>query len=263
VRARVCAAGVALASGWLGCLEFSPHALPLDDAERDLHRKALERLFAEPGPTELRFAVVGDTQAHFDDALDAVESINARGDVSLVVQMGDFVHFGLLPEYQAMNEIFGRLQVPYFVVLGTHELFANGGEIYRRMFGEYDLAFTYARTRFVLYNVNSRAFGLDGTVPNLPWIAAQIAPGPDHDHVVTFAHHDHFAFEFDPGLREPFLSMLGSARIDVQFYAHAHRFVAGARDGVPFFIADAVEHRSYLVVTARPGRPLEVEKVDY
>ena len=249
--------------GLLGCFEYSPHALPTDDSERDLHAKALGRLEATPAPEVLRFAVVGDTQAHFDDAEDAVDSINRRGDVSLVVQMGDFVHFGLLPEFQGMNDVFRRLHVPYFVVLGTHDVFANGRYIYREMFGEYDLAFTYGRTRFVIYNANSRHFGFDGTVPDLPWIAEQIAPGPDHDHAFLFAHHDHEAFEFDPALSEPFLEVLRDGAVDVSFGAHAHKFVISQQGDVPYFAADAVAHRSYLVVTVPPGGPVAVEKVDF
>jgi hypothetical protein len=261
MQARLCA--VALAAASLGCFEFSPHALPTDESERDLHRKALERLQSRPAPEVLRFAVVGDTQANFDHAKDAVESINRRGGVSLVVQMGDFVHFGVLPEYQAMNDVFRRLNVPYFVVLGTHDVFANGRDIYRVMFGAYDLAFTYARTRFVLYNANSRHFGFDGTVPDLPWIAAQIAPGPDHDHTVIFAHHEENAFEFDPALREPFLAVLRDGSVDLELYAHAHKFLVSERDGVPIYVADSVDHRSYLVVTVDPGGSLEVEKVGF
>jgi hypothetical protein len=263
MKGRTPAWVAALALGWLGCFEYSPHALPTDDEERDLHAKALGRLQAVPPPEVLRFVVVGDTQAHFDDTKDAIDSINRRDDVSLVVQMGDFVHFGLLPEFQAMNDIFRGLRVPYFVVLGTHDVFANGRYIYREMFGEYDLAFTYGRTRFVIYNANSRHFGFDGTVPNLPWIAAQIAPGPDHDHTFIFAHHDHEAFEFDPALREPFLEVLRNGAVDLSFGAHAHKFVISDQGGVPYFAADATEHRSYLVVTVPPGGPAEVEKVDY
>jgi 3',5'-cyclic-AMP phosphodiesterase len=252
---------VVLALGWLGCFEYSPHALPTDDSERNLHEQALRRLHAIPAPEVLRIAVVGDTQAHFDAARDAVESINRRGDVSLVVQMGDFVHFGLLPEFQAMNDVFRRLHVPYFVVLGTHDVFANGRYIYREMFGAFDLAFTYGRTRFVLYNVNSRHFDFDGTVPDLPWLAEQIAPGPDHDHTLIFAHHDQEAFEFDPALREPFLEVLRNGAVDVSFGAHAHRFEASTQGDVPYFIADAADHGNYLVVTVPPVGPVEVERV--
>lgn len=249
--------------GLVGCLEYSPHALPTDDSERDLHAKALRRLEATPAPEVLRFAVVGDTQGDFDHASDAVASINRRGDVSLVVQMGDFVHFGLLPEFQAMNDVFRRLHMPYFVVLGTHDVFANGRYIHREMFGPPDLAFTYGRTRFVLYNANSRHFGFDGTVPNLPWLAEQIAPGPAHDHAFIFAHHDHEAFEFDPALSEPFLEMLEGGAVDVSFGAHAHKFVVSQQGDVPYIAADAAEHRSYLVVTVPADGPAAVEKVEF
>jgi hypothetical protein len=39
--------------------------------------------------------------------------------------------------------------------------------------------------------------------------------------------------------------------------------VVTERDGVPIYVADSVDHRSYLLVTVHSGAGLEVERVGF
>lgn len=256
----------AVAWMWLlaaaGCLEYSPHQLATGEDEQELNRKAVERILAGPaGP--LRFAVVGDTQRSFEDAQDAVDALNRRGDVQFVVQVGDFTNVGLWLEYRLMNEIFARLRVPYLVVVGIHDLFGNGRAIYRSMFGPTDFAFTHARTRFVFFDSNSRAHG-GGGVPDVGWVAAQLAPGPDHDRALAFAHvAPGQGGAFDETLAQPLIEVLARGGVDLSLHAHAHRYEAYERGGVRFVLADSVDHRSYLVVSQRPDGGFGFEKVEF
>lgn len=245
-----------------GCLEFSPHELPRDESERDLNRKAIARILAIP-PGPLRFAVVGDTQRGFDEAKDAVESIDGR-DVQFVVQVGDFSHVGTLFEYREMNEIFSRLRVPHLVVVGNHDHFSNGEAIYGAMFGPTDFAFTRGRVKLVFFDSNSVSHGFDGTVPDVAGVAAMLAPSPEHDRAITFAHIAPGGGPlFDDRLTAPLRTVLGAAGVPVSFHGHAHRFDDFVVDGVRYVIADSVEHRSYVIVTEGPGGAFEIEKVDF
>jgi 3',5'-cyclic AMP phosphodiesterase CpdA len=260
VTVRVAAA--AFAAGVAGCLEYSPHALPTDERHRDLNLKAIARLAATPAPEAVRFAIVGDTQKSFDEAEEVVRLINARDDVSFVIQAGDFTHLGLLDEFVLMHDVFRRLDVPYLVVVGVHEFFANGEDIFRRMYGPFDLAFTFGRVRVVLLDTNSIMVGFGAGVPDLGWLAAQIAPGPDHDEVVVVSHVAPGDPDFDPALRDGYHAALRDAGAKASIHAHAHRYRSWEEDGVQYRVADSVNHRSYLVVTARPGS-VEIEKVDF
>ena len=247
-----------------GCLEYSPHAIVLDGSERDLHRKAVLRLEASPPPEALRFAVVGDTQLAFDEAEEAVEHLNRRDDLAFVVQVGDFTHFGLTPEFRAMNDIFSRLRVPHFVAIGIHDYLGNGEEIYERMFGPTDFAFTFARVRFLLFDSNSREFAYDGTVPDLAWLAANLAPDAAHDWAVLFSHCAPESSDFDRGLVEGYDDLLRAHPRTVSFHGHEHRFRTDVRHGTALYVADSVDHRSYLVATLRAdGVGFEVERVSF
>jgi 3',5'-cyclic AMP phosphodiesterase CpdA len=245
-----------------GCLEYSPHAIDLEPSERDLHRKALERLEATPPPAVLRFAVVGDTQLAFDEAEEAIEHLNARDDLSLVIQAGDFTHFGLVSEFRLMNDLFARLRVPYLVVIGIHEFLGNGEDVYAEMFGAHDLAFTFARTRFVLFDSNSREVAYDGTVPDLGWLRAQLEPG-DHDLAVLLSHCPPGTSDFDPALVEGYDAILRERGPLVSFHAHEHDYRFEEREGTPLHVADSLDHRSYLVATVRAGGAVEVERVHF
>lgn len=244
-----------------GCLEYSPHQLATDGSEQDLNRKAIERILAQP-VARISFAVVGDTQRSFDEARDAIDAINQRDDVQFVVQIGDFTNVGLWLEFREMNEIFGRLRVPYVVVIGNHDWFSNGGAIYHSMFGPTNFVFTHARVRFVVYDSNSVSHDFDGTVPDVAWVAEQVAPGPDHDRVLALAHIAPGGGSlFDDRLTEPLLAAL--AGVDLSIHGHAHRFDFFEREGVPILIADSAEHRSFLVVSQGPDGRFGFEKVDF
>jgi predicted phosphodiesterase len=258
-RARVAAlAAIALALG--GCLEYSPHAVPQDGADRDVHRKSLERLLASPAPDVLRFAVVGDTQGDFDEAEEVVAQVNARDDLSFVVQVGDFTHLGLAPEFTAMNAIFRRLRVPYFVAVGNHDLLANGGDVYDSMFGARNLAFTYGRTRFVLFDANAVEYGFDGTIPDLALLAGALADREAYDEAILFSHIGPNNSDWDPAVREPFLAFVSELGVKASFHGHAHDPGESEHDGSIFYVAGAVDRRSFIIASVHPDGRIEVER---
>jgi 3',5'-cyclic AMP phosphodiesterase CpdA len=244
------------------CLEYSPHALPTDRSERDLNHKAIERLVAAPPPGPLAFAVVGDTQRSFDEAEEFVAAVNAREDVQFVVQVGDFTNVGILLEFELMNEIFSRLRVPYLVVVGFHDQLGNGARIYAEMFGPENFAFTLGRTRLVLYDSNSSSHDFAGTVPDLAWLEAALAPGPDHDRVIAFSHIAPGGGPlFDEALTLPLLALLARSGTELSLHGHAHRADAFEREGVRIVIADSVDHRSWVLVTQRTDGGFDYERV--
>jgi 3',5'-cyclic AMP phosphodiesterase CpdA len=261
---RYSGAGLLLAAlAVVGCFEFSPHALPTDPDELDLTAKALRALEARPLRLPHRFAVVGDTQFFFDEAERAVEHLRRRDDLDFVVQVGDFTELGLLVEYRLMNDLFRRLPVPYLVVVGNHDLLGNGGEVYRRMFGPRAFSFTRGRTRFVVFDSNSREAAFDGTVPDLAWLSVEGAPAPGHDRTVFLSHVPPWSDDHDPRLREAYLAVARGASPALSLHGHEHRFRSGTEGGVPVVVADVVTGRSYLVVTVEEDGRFTVEPVAF
>ena len=257
---RVVAVAAALV---VGCLEYSPHTLPSEDRHRGVNGKNIVRLVAEPPPARLRFAVVGDTQTAFDEAERAVTALSRRGDVAFVVQIGDFTDLGLAPEYERMNDLFRSLPVPYFVAIGNHDHLGNGEDLYERMFGPQDFAFSWARTRFVFLDTCSIEEAYDGTVPDLVKLAVNLAPSPEHERAFVFAHVKPESTDFDPRLRSGFRALLRDGGVVASFYGHEHRYESEVRDGIPYFVAAHVNDREYLLVSERDDGGFEVERVTF
>jgi 3',5'-cyclic AMP phosphodiesterase CpdA len=258
VRVSVAAAALAFAAG---CLEYSPHVTKLEGAERDLNHKAIARLAATPAPAVLRFAVVGDTQLALDEVEDAVAHLNRRTDLAFVVQVGDYTEFGQLFEFRLMNDVFAGLRVPWLVVIGNHDYLGNGEEIFVEMFGPRNQAFTFARTRFVLFDSNSREVAFSGDVPDLGFVAAQLEPDGDHDRAVLLSHVPPATSDFDPERVEGFDEILQTRAPVASFHGHEHGFRFEQREGVDLYVADWIVHRNYLVATLLPGGGVEVERV--
>jgi predicted phosphodiesterase len=261
----VCRAALALALALAlslgGCFQYSPHAIPLDEADTDVHRKSLERLLAQPAPEVLRFAVVGDTHGNFDDAETAVEYLNRRDDLSFVVQAGDFTHQGTGPEFRKMNSIFRRLRVPYFVVVGVHDLLANGGDIYDHMFGPRNLVFTYARTRFVLFDANAPEYGFNATLPDLDLLRRALASDREaYDEAVMLSHIDPSSPDWDPALREPYFALLRETGVKVSLHGHGHKPHEFEQDGARFYLPGSVLFRTLLLVSVHPDGQIDVER---
>jgi len=248
VRSAFLAAAVF--AGSVGCLQYSPHEIRLDSDERNLHGKAVATLLARPPAQQLRFAVVGDTQRLFEDAEDTVRALNARDDLAFVVQVGDFTHWGLADEFRVMNRIFSELRVPYFVVAGIHDLLGTGRVVYEEMFGPVNFAFTYGRARIVLLDSIWGEYGFDGRVPDLEWLAGELAPGPDHDRAVAASHIPPDNPDFDPDLRGEYFRVLRERGAMLSLHGHSHEYRTAEEDGVQMVVADDVGGRSYLVVTA-------------
>lgn len=255
------ASALATALSLAGCLEYSPHQIPTGRDERNLD--AVARVQAAPPGGPLRFGVIGDVQLHPDHARRAVDRLNDVAGLAFVVQLGDFTELGMLHEYELMRDVHGRLDVPWLLLVGNHDLLANGGRIYDRMFGPRNLAFTVGRTRVVLLDDNSREYGFGAGVPDLGWLAAQLAPDGTFDRAVVLAHVPSESTDFDPALREPFEALLEASGVSLVLHAHDSHLRRYRRGEVEFVVAASVAVREAYVVTEQPSGELAVEVVTW
>ena len=81
----------------VSCNAFDVH--PYDgkiDGEVGINARNIAKISVGlAGRSEIRFAVISDTQRWFDELEDEVESINRRGDIDFVLHCGDLTDYGI------------------------------------------------------------------------------------------------------------------------------------------------------------------------
>lgn len=249
--------------------EFSPNDVRAPAAERALTAKNLARLQAQPKPTggdTLRFVFTGDSQRFYDEIGPLVESVNRQRGISALVVAGDISDFGLRREMQWVNDRLRHLNVPYLTVIGNHDQVANGRQAYQEIFGPLNYTFTYAGTRFILIDTNSREYGFNGKVPDVSWLQQQLADTVGVRRQIVLCHVPPTNEDFDPELVTPYTEALAQApRLLFHLNGHATSFSIGEpyADGVTYINSFAFEKRQYVILTVWGADQYKLEKVAF
>ena len=149
------------------------------EGECGINAKNIARIeAATAGRDAIRFAVISDTQRWYDETEDAVQTLNNRDDIDFVLHAGDMSDFGMKVEFERQRDILNRLRVPYVVLLGNHDCLATGEEIFQKVFGAFNFAFTAGDIRFICLNTNALEFDLREPVPNFEFLESELADFP-------------------------------------------------------------------------------------
>ncbi len=220
IKVFICISALLLISG---CVKYSPYEIRLDESEKNLTNKNLEKLCQIPEKDTFIFVFAGDAQRYYDEAFPLVESINKDKNIDFVIFAGDLTDFGLAQEFEDMNNIISELNVPYLCVIGNHDLIYNGGEVYKQMFGSYDFTFDFHDFRFVFLNTNSREFGFSGDVPSIPYLNQNLTDTANYYGAIVVVHVPPGNNDFDNTLEEEFANALSySEKTIMELNGHNH-----------------------------------------
>ena len=140
-----------------GCELFEAH--PFDGkitGETGINSKNIKLIEERTlGKQTVRFAMIGDTQRHYDETETFVKALNARNDIDFVIHGGDISDFGVTDEFMLQRDIMNKLKVPYVVLIGNHDCLATGQYVFRKIFGEEDFSFMAGNIKFVCLNTNA------------------------------------------------------------------------------------------------------------
>jgi Icc protein len=258
--------GIALLLHGCGGFEYSPNQSFSGDTRTDINNKNIKRLLDNPGDGRIRFVLTGDSQRAYKDAVDLVDAVNKLPEVDFVFLAGDISDFGLSQEMEWVDQIFSKLHIPYFGVIGNHDMVSTGQKSYKRLFGDLDFSFVYQGVKFVCHNTNSRETSFDGSVPDLTWLQKQFLPENGVDAYVAVAHIPPGSGDFDPALSDDYVSTINkSPNTLAALYAHNHMssvFYAGNQLSIPYIVTDAIEHRKFVLIEIVNGK-LKYENITY
>lgn len=250
---QVCFCLGVLLPGGCDMIEYHPYDLDID-GETDVNRRNIERIeTATYGKEEIRFAVISDTQRWYDETEDAVEALNRRDDLDFVLHTGDMSDFGLKLEFEKQRDILSELKVPFVCLLGNHDCLATGLDVFRKIFGTEDFAFTAGNVRFLCLNTNALEFDYSSAVPNIQFIREEGDHVPEGvEKTVVAMHAGPFSEQFNNNIAEYFQYYLREMP-DLQFcvYGHGHNISVDEffDDGIKYYECTCAKKRSYLFFT--------------
>jgi predicted phosphodiesterase len=232
----------------VACLEATPFGT--DGDRHDLNLQNLSRLQAAGVAAPPKFAALSDSHHDYDGLADVAQRLGARTDLGLLVHAGDFSNQGLLQEYEWAERALSRGSLPTFVALGNHDSLSSGPDVYRAMYGPFELSFHWAGHRFVFFNSNALEFGVD--VPDRTWLErtlGQLEPG---QRAVIVTHHAPVGGEQwrSQDLESFYRGLLRDYDVALWVHGHTHGFRLYTVESTPVLESALVDgDHSYAIVT--------------
>lgn len=196
------------------------------------------------------FLYVGDSQRFYDELEDLVAKANALPSLDFLVLSGDITDFGLLQEFKWIQERLNKLNVPYFCVIGNHDLTSQGARIYDQMFGPRNFSFTYKEYKFLFHDTNGREHHFDGTAPDMPWLTQQLGD-KEPKWFVGVSHVPPYDVDFDENLEKPYSSLFGATpNFILSLHGHLHATMDdyAYEDHVRYMVCNAINAKEAVVV---------------
>lgn len=252
------------------CQMFESHPYDVDiTGERNLTAKNIKLIEDKmQGRKQIRFAMISDTQRSYDETLDAVKAINARGDIDFVVNGGDMSDFGATKEFLLMRDIYQQFDMPYVCVIGNHDHLGTGLDTYREVFGDTNFAFTAGNTRFVCLNTNALEYDYSEPVPDFNFIENELNNlSPEVEKTIFVMHVAPQNLIFNNNVAQPFefyLNRFPGLQFCLYGHDHALRVDDLFDDGVLYYQCPDIKKRIYLVFTLHAdSNEYDYEAVEY
>lgn len=231
--------------------EYSPNQVFDKNSPVDLNAKNLKKLLQTPNDDTVRFIISGDSQKSNNEVDLFVDKVNQMKNIDLVFLAGDISEFGLLQETEWVANNFTRLNVPFFGVVGNHDLIANGSAVFTRMFGNLNYSFVYDGVKFICHDTNGREYKFNGSVPNITWLQQELKPVNGVRNYIGISHVRPFSIDFDSKLDTSYSNILNSnPDFLASFHAHDHGYgeFYPNNSRIPFLVTTSLGNKGFLLV---------------
>ena len=237
----------------LGCdnIEYSPNQIFDKDSFRDINFTNLQRLGEGADDDTVRFVLTGDPQRSHNEVIDFYKKVNTMPRVDFVIVAGDISEYGVLKEMNGVAKSLDKLNVPYFAVVGNHDLTSRGNDVFLRMFGPLNYSFVYGGVKFICHDTNSREYSFNGLIPNIPWLVKETGFQIGVTSYVAVSHIPPTSSDFDEYLIEDYVATFDNTPgFLASFHGHNHSFEEVKMDSsdVPYITTSALGKKEFLLV---------------
>ncbi len=248
-------------------LESHPYDVHIT-GERGLTEKNIRRIERQTeGKKEIRFAVISDTQRWYADTEDVRRVLNQRDDIDFLIHTGDQADFGATQEFIQMRDILLKLDMPYVCTLGNHDCLGTGEDVYRKIYGELNFAFTAGNVRVIVLNTNALEYDYSEPVPDFEFLERELKNLPPEVEKTIFAMHVRpFERVFNNNVAKVFQLYVNQFP-NVQFclYGHEHQLTVDDLfgDGILYYQCPNIHKRIYLLFTIKEDGTYDYEAIEF
>ena len=245
--------------------DYSTYVIDFKGENKDVNQKNLKKLYERDEDDTIVIALTADTHVFYDEIDHFVKKINTIPSIDFVVNIGDFTDFGIPKQYLWLNYYFLKLKPPYFIVIGNHDLIANGLSCYKEMFGPLNFSFIYQKMKFVFINTNGMEYKFEGTVPDVSWLDDQLRTNESFTRAAVMFHISPTDRDFDKKLEDPFqktLAKYGNVPFIAHGHQHHHEIYRPYDGGITYLNVWGIENRRFNIVRIYKNE-FEIETVEF
>ncbi len=224
----------------------------LSESETALTRKNLEKIskIDLDDPCRFSFAVIADTHTDHGDFKDIVRDVNQNPGPVFLIHLGDFTDLGILSQYRRTKDILAELKIPYLTVIGNHDCWNNGKQIYEKMFGDFNYSFAFYDCKFIFLDAN--IWANDGEPPDLDWLEQELSDHELYNLVFMIVHIPPFHVQWSRDIENRYKQLMVENGVPLSIHGHLHEYSYGEEygDGVNYLVVDDADDRNYCIVSA-------------
>lgn len=239
----------------VGCdmVEYHPYDARIEGVTNVNSRNIVRIEESLRGAETFRFAFITDTQRWYDETEEVVAAINLRTDIDFVIHGGDLTDFGATKELLWQRDILNGLRIPYVCLIGNHDCLGTGEEVFNKVFGDPNFAFTAGDVRFVCLNTNALEYDYSEPVPDFHFLGTECDSFPTEARRTLFAMHvKPFDEQFNNNVAEVFEHILRTFPTPLCcIYGHGHKLAADDLfgDGLMYYQCSNIKDRKFLLFT--------------
>ena len=202
-----------------------------------------------------KFIVISDTHYYKKQPgyLKKLEALRLALGFEFVVITGDIVQNGKESAYNLVKNDIGNLLVPVYPVIGNHDIYNNGFNIYKKVFGRSIYDFSLSDTYFIFLDT------ANGTLGPLQknWLESSLKSSRQ-DNIFVFSHYSPTDKEFQSATAMPYpeesyylYDLFDRYNVDYFFCGHLHHYERLNIRGVEYININAAhaDNNSALLVS--------------